>query len=79
MKTVMLQMRPFDQRGLKNLQNEYSGQRNATISMFESLQPETLAMRGVASNCSFSVNALAYIIAGHERHHLNILNERYFV
>jgi hypothetical protein len=32
---------------------------------------------GIASGHPISVRALAYIIAGHELHHMNILRERY--
>jgi hypothetical protein len=34
---------------------------------------------GVASDNKVSVRALAYIMAGHVTHHVNILNERYLV
>jgi len=33
--------------------------------------------RGVASEREFTVRAIAYIILGHERHHLEILKTRY--
>jgi hypothetical protein len=35
------------------------------------------ARTGTASGNAISVRALAYIIAGHERHHLSILKDRY--
>jgi hypothetical protein len=31
----------------------------------------------VASGRTVTVRALAYIIAGHERHHVNVIRERY--
>ena len=34
-------------------------------------------MNGIASDHLISVRGLAYIIAGHEKHHFGILNERY--
>jgi hypothetical protein len=33
--------------------------------------------RGVANNAEVSVRALAYIVAGHELHHREILSARY--
>src|SRR6267142_1044483 len=38
---------------------------------------EALARRGTANNNPITARALAWIIAGHERHHVAILRERY--
>jgi hypothetical protein len=35
--------------------------------------------RGVASDSSFSVRALAYIAAGHVAHHMALLKDRYLL
>ena len=35
--------------------------------------------RGVANNNPITVRALAFVLAGHERHHLKVLRERYLV
>ncbi len=32
---------------------------------------------GVASGATFTVRSIPFIIAGHERHHLGVLRERY--
>ena len=37
----------------------------------------SLARRGTANGATVTPRALAFITAGHERHHLNILRERY--
>jgi hypothetical protein len=44
---------------------------------FRGFPPEAWSRRGVASNHTMSVRAMAYVIAGHERHHLRILREKY--
>jgi hypothetical protein len=67
----------FDARPLPHLAAELDAVRHATIALFTGLDPDVLARRGVASNKDVSVRALAYIIAGHERHHVGILRERY--
>lgn len=67
----------FDKRGLQNLSTEYDAQRNANISLFNSFSEEQLLQKGTANNATVSVRALVYIIAGHEKHHLNILEETY--
>lgn len=45
--------------------------------MFKNLSDEAWLRSGTASDNPVSVRALAFIMAGHVRHHLNILNERY--
>jgi hypothetical protein len=51
--------------------------RGANVLMFRHLPPEAWDYRGIASENPASVRALAYVILGHERHHLQILRERY--
>src|SRR4029077_5181557 len=67
----------FDARPLPDLAAELDAVRHATIALFAGLDSEALARRGPANNKEVSVRALAYIIAGHERHHVGILRERY--
>ncbi len=67
----------FDQRSLQSLSAEYDAQRNANISMFSSFTKEQILRKGTANNVTVSVRALAFIIAGHEKHHINILEEKY--
>jgi uncharacterized damage-inducible protein DinB len=67
----------FDARALPDLAAELHAVRRATIALFAGLDAPALARRGLASNQEVSVRALAYIIAGHERHHLGVLRERY--
>jgi len=49
----------------------------ATISFFKSMPPEAWDRTGVASDNHVSVRAIAYIIAGHVAHHMNVLQEKY--
>jgi hypothetical protein len=51
--------------------------RQATLALLKGLDPEAFARRGTANNSEVSVRALAYVIAGHELHHVKILRERY--
>lgn len=67
----------FENRHLQNLATEYDALRNATISMFNGFNEEQLLRRGTANDAPFSVRAIAYIIAGHERLHLNSLEQKY--
>lgn len=51
--------------------------RATTLDLFRSFTPEMLKRRGVANKNEMSVEAIGYIISGHELHHVAILNERY--
>jgi uncharacterized damage-inducible protein DinB len=67
----------FDARSLKDLAAELDAVRRATIALLSGLDAEALTRRGTANNNPITVRALAWIIAGHERHHLGIVRERY--
>jgi uncharacterized damage-inducible protein DinB len=67
----------FQTRPFKNLIDEYSALRLASIALLNGFDSEVLSRRGTASGFSFTVRALMYIVAGHEVHHLRILDERY--
>jgi hypothetical protein len=64
-------------RTLTDLAAEWGDVRRATISLFGNLPAEAWQRRGTASDQPISVRALVYIIAGHVRHHLQTLEERY--
>jgi DinB superfamily len=68
----------FAERKLVDLAEEFELVRAASIALFKSLQKEAWQRRGVASKNEVSVRALAFIVAGHELHHREILEERYF-
>ena len=57
--------------------DEFSNVRKATISFFENIPSEAWMRSGIASDNPFTVNALAYIIAGHVDHHRKVILEKY--
>ena len=67
----------FDERTLVDLSEELASVRQATIHLFRHFDPAALTRRGTASGGPVTPRALAYIIAGHERHHVAILHDRY--
>jgi len=67
----------FEARTLADLTDEYRHLRRASIALFASFDDTILARGGVASDCSFTVRSLLYIVAGHERHHVGVLRECY--
>jgi hypothetical protein len=66
-------------RALPELIAEFEAIRAATLTMFRGFGDAEFARKGVANNNPFTVRAVAYIVAGHERHHVKILRERYGV
>ena len=67
----------FGQRTLRDLVEEFTLIRRATIAFFRHLDPEAALRRGTANNNEISVRAVAFIIAGHEMHHRGILRDKY--
>lgn len=57
--------------------NAFNAQRIATIRLLENMNESQMMMDGQISDYRNTVRALAYVIAGHAQHHLNILKERY--
>lgn len=65
-------------RAIQSLLEEMRVVRQASLSLFRSLDPAALPRRGETdSGNPFTVQAIPYIIVGHERHHLRIIRERY--
>jgi len=67
----------FDRRSIGDLADEFAAVRAATVALLRSLTPDECRRAGTASNASVTVRALAYIIAGHERHHARAIRELY--
>lgn len=64
-------------RSIENIMVEYNSVRQASIALLAGLTHEVFLNMGNANNVPVSVRALAYQIAGHEMHHMNIIKERY--
>lgn len=64
-------------RELNVLLEEFKIVRKSTISLYNSFDDVQLKRVGVASNCSVSVRALAYMTTGHYLHHIQVIKERY--
>jgi hypothetical protein len=66
-----------DEYPWKNHVSEFREIRRSTLALFGNMPVEAWKRRGVASGNLVTVNALAYVIAGHVAHHMAILQERY--
>ncbi len=62
---------------LQELLEEYQAVRESFIVLLKSLNTASLSHTGIADNHELSSRAAAFIILGHEIHHVNIIKERY--
>lgn len=67
------------ERTFDDLVAEFSELRQANLRMLNSLTETDWLRIGTASGSPISVRALGFIMAGHVRHHLAIVRERYLV
>ena len=67
----------FGERALASVLAELEAVRAGTVAFFAGLPDAAWARGGRANDKYVTVRGLAWIVAGHERHHLDILRERY--
>jgi len=67
----------FGARTLASMLEEFAAVRAATITLIAGLPNDAWANTGVANNSPVSARSLAYILAGHELHHRDVLQTRY--
>jgi uncharacterized damage-inducible protein DinB len=67
----------FERRPLAQVAAEFRAVRDATLALLRGLDDAALARRGVANDSPVTARALAYIIAGHEIHHVRVIREKY--
>lgn len=56
---------------------EYKAVRKSTIALYANLDRKCLERTGTASQLEWSVATLGFVICGHQKHHRNIIRERY--
>lgn len=66
-----------DARTAESIFREFDAVRSATLSLFNTFSPEQIKRTGMADGTAISVRALAYMMAGHQRHHINTIQEKY--
>ena len=66
-----------DHLTLAEMVEEWGHVREASLALFRHLPPGAWQRRGTGDDRPISVRALAYVIAGHTRHHLRVVAERY--
>ncbi|MCL6603183.1 MAG: DinB family protein [Paenibacillus sp.] len=74
---VLISGSSFDKNPVADLLEDYAAVRRATLTLFRGLSDEAWSRRGCVNDSESSAKAWAYIIIGHEIHHMNVINERY--
>ncbi len=68
---------PHGHRRIKDVADEMSAVRAASLALCRTLDDTAIAHQGTANNAPVTARALAWILAGHAQHHLDVLRERY--
>lgn len=62
-----------------DLLQEYNLLRQSTILFFKRVNAENLDFQGIASNVDITARELGWTIAGHDIHHLRVIEEKYLI
>ena len=66
-------------RSIESLLDEYTSTRQSSLKMFENFDHDHFTQVGTAGESRTSVLSLAFMIVGHEIHHLGLLKEKYHI
>ena len=69
----------YNQRPLADIMDELLLLRKSNLAFLSLVTDDDWNRRGTVNNHSISVRALGYIMAGHIRHHVNVLKQNYGV
>jgi len=67
----------YSVRSLKNISEELSSVRGATLSLFGNFSPEMIGLKGIANGNEISVRALIFMVYVHQKHHMKVIREKY--
>ncbi len=66
-----------NRRSLHSIVEEWKTVRDAMISLYASFSEQQLAKTGTANGKQTQVAAIAFFAAGHTKHHIKVIRERY--
>ena len=67
----------YDRIRWSSLVEEFELLRRSNLAMFSGFTEEAWARTGTASGATVTARALAWIVAGHELHHRNVIEQKY--
>ncbi len=74
---VYVRLGRFNERNLAQFTDELASVRSATLSLLRGVPADGWLRRGVANSQPFSARGVAYVLAGHDLHHAQVMRERY--
>ena len=74
---VYAELARFDRLPLADVLAGFAVVRESSLTFLRQLDGEAWVRQGTANGHLTSTRAMAFIMAGHERHHVNVLRERY--
>ena len=74
---IYVKRSPYADVAAKQLAEEFALVRSANVAFLRQLDASRWPLRGTANNSPISVRALAYIMAGHVKHHQKGLRDNY--
>ena len=73
-----VELADFNSRSVQDIAAEFKAVRQSNLYFIRALRDDQLVTAGISNGVPATVRALVYVMAGHAKHHLNIVNERYF-
>lgn len=67
----------FNSKSLADITYEYRLTREANLLLFRSFDKSVYANRGNAAGYEVTVLGIIFMVAGHQKHHIKILKEKY--
>ncbi|GER67357.1 hypothetical protein BpJC7_13760 [Weizmannia acidilactici] len=67
----------FDEQPFADLIDHFAAVRQATLHLLKGLDGNAWMRKGTANEAEMTVRGIAYVIAGHELHHIKVLKEKY--
>ncbi len=68
----------FDSKTLSEISYEYRLIRESNLLLYRSFDKSVYNNRGIAAGTEVTVLGIMFMVAGHQKHHINILKEKYF-
>jgi hypothetical protein len=69
----------FKSRSLKEIIEEWKAIRSATMILFTTMSEEMADRMGKANGTELNARILLYFILMHERHHIQVMKDRYLL
>ncbi len=67
----------FNDQPLDNLIEQFRAIRLSNLLLFDSFSEEMLTLQGNAAGNRMSVRTIPFVLAGHVKHHMDVIKERY--